>query len=46
MESDKKHIHHFFLFCFHQKKSATAAKNAHRVIYETYDENVIIFSEN
>jgi len=43
MESDKKHIHHCLLFCFHQKKSAT---DAHRIICETYDENIIAISEN
>jgi len=36
MESDKEHMP-LFLFCF-QKKSAA---NAHRIICETYDKNVI-----
>jgi len=36
IEQDKEHIRSF---CFHQNKSAA---NAHRVIYETYDENIII----
>jgi len=40
MESDKEHICHCFLFCFHQKKNA-AKDNAHKIICETYDENVI-----
>jgi len=38
MEPNKEHIHHCLLFCFHQKKSAAAA---HRIICETYDENVV-----
>jgi len=37
MEPDKEHIRHYLLFCFHQKKSAA---DAHRIICETYDENV------
>jgi len=38
MESNKEHIRHCLLFCFHQKKNAA---DAHRIICETYDENVI-----
>jgi len=38
MELDKEHIYHCFLFRFHQKKSAA---DAHRIICETYDKNVI-----
>jgi len=37
MEPYKEHICHCRLFCFHQRKNAT---DAHRIIYETYDENV------
>jgi len=36
IKNDKKHIRHF---CFYQKKSAA---DAHKNIYETYDENVIV----
>jgi len=39
MEQDKEHVRYCLLFCFHQKKSAA---DAHRIIYETYDENIII----
>jgi len=38
MELDKEHIRHYLLFCFHQKKNTTGA---HRIICETYGENVI-----
>jgi len=38
MEPDKEHIRHCLLFCFHQKKSAA---DAHRIICETYGENVV-----
>jgi len=38
MKSDKEHICHCFLFCFDQKKNAT---DPHRIICETYDENII-----
>jgi len=38
MESDIEHICHYFLFCFHQKKNAD---DAHKIICETYDENVL-----
>ena len=38
MEPDKEHIRHCFLFCFHQKKTAA---DAHRIICEIYDENII-----
>jgi len=38
MESNKEHICHCLLFCFHQKKKN--ATDAHRIICETY-ENVI-----
>jgi len=38
MEPDKEHICHCLLFRFYQKKSAA---DAHRIICETYDENVI-----
>jgi len=37
MEPDKEHIRHCLLFCFYQKKSAD---DVHRIIRETYDENV------
>jgi len=37
MEPNKEHIR-YFLFCFYQKKSAS---DTHRVICETYGENVI-----
>jgi len=38
MEPNKEHIRDYLLFCFHQKKSVA---DAHRIICETYDENVI-----
>jgi len=38
MEPDKEHIRHCLLFCFYQKKNAA---DAHRNIYETYDENIV-----
>jgi len=37
MESDKEHIYHCLLFCFHQNKVLLM----HRIIYEIYGENVI-----
>jgi len=36
-EPDKEYIRHYILSCFRQKKSAA---DAHRIICETYDENV------
>jgi len=36
MEPDKEYIRLYLLVCFHQKKTA----DAHRIICETYDENV------
>jgi len=38
MKPDKEHIRHCFLFRFHQNKSAAYA---HRIICQTYGENVI-----
>jgi len=38
MESDKEYICHSLLFCFYRKKNDA---DAHRIICETYDENVI-----
>jgi len=38
MEPDKEHIRYCLLLYFHQKKSAS---DIHRVVCETYDENVI-----
>lgn len=38
MKPDTEHIRHYFLFCFHQKKSAA---DSHRIICETYGENII-----
>jgi len=37
-ESDKEHFCHCFLFCF-QKNSAV---DTHKIICETYGENVIV----
>jgi len=39
MKLVKEPIRHCLLFCFHQKKSAA---NAHRIIWQTYGENIII----
>jgi len=38
IKPNKEYILHRFLFYFHQKKNAT---DAHRIICETYGENVI-----
>jgi len=38
IELEKEHIRHCLLFYFHQKQNAA---DAHRIICEMYDENII-----